>query len=465
MKKRIFGRLTVIALTIALAMGLCVPSAFAAVNSGDCGTGVRWTFESSSGTLTISGRGAMKDYSYYSPAPWADLYRSIRKVTVGEGVTKIGSYAFYEGRRESEYESLRSLSLASTVESIGNYAFYECSALSSVALPAGLTSIGEYAFGDCKGLRTVTGLDSVTDLGRFAFSECETLSSADLSERLTAIPEGAFEDCAALRSVSFPAGLVSIGAEAFEGCAGLTAAELPEGLSVIGDGAFEGCAGLRTVTVPETVTSLGRGAFEECVGLETINYNAADAKVDVYYYGEYEPPFGDCYGVRSLVIGDGVRSIHSHAFMGLRNLTSLTLGVGLREIGERAFYGCVSISDVYYGGSASDWRAVTVDPGNDSLASARFHYEGGSAAPDPDKPDKPVIPAGAEVTVDTVTAAPGGRVTVPVRISGNPGLATFNLQMNFDRTRLTPVSVDKGAVLTAGTLTSNIQQGEDKFLA
>lgn len=67
----------------------------------------------------------------------------------------------------------------------------------------------------------------------------------------------------------------------------------------------------------------------------------------------------------------------------------------------------------------------------------------------------------ADVTVGTATTRGGETVTIPVSIANNPGIAGFNLTINYDKTKLTPLSIEKGNALTGGTLTSNIQQGGD----
>lgn len=45
--------------------------------------------------------------------------------------------------------------LGEGVQKIGKYAFYSCSNLLSVILPSSLTSIGGYAFQDCTGLKEI----------------------------------------------------------------------------------------------------------------------------------------------------------------------------------------------------------------------------------------------------------------------------------------------------------------------
>jgi len=56
--------------------------------TGTCGTDVNWTLYR--GTLTISGTGAMKNYTA-SPFPT----EHVKKIVIEDGVTAIGQYAFY----------------------------------------------------------------------------------------------------------------------------------------------------------------------------------------------------------------------------------------------------------------------------------------------------------------------------------------------------------------------------------
>ncbi|MGN1098351.1 MAG: cohesin domain-containing protein, partial [Clostridia bacterium] len=63
--------------------------------------------------------------------------------------------------------------------------------------------------------------------------------------------------------------------------------------------------------------------------------------------------------------------------------------------------------------------------------------------------------------VGEVSAKAGEYVDIPVTITENTGVAGFNVQLDYDKTKLTPVSITQDSALTAGTLTSNIQQGGD----
>ena len=68
-----------------------------AATSGSCGvTGadVRWSFDTGTGTLTISGTGAMMSFEKSRECPWYTYANSITKVVVSSGVTSTGDSAF-----------------------------------------------------------------------------------------------------------------------------------------------------------------------------------------------------------------------------------------------------------------------------------------------------------------------------------------------------------------------------------
>ena len=90
----------------------------------------------------------------------------LKHITIGNGITAIGDYAFYNCK------ALKSVTIPDSVTSIGGYAFYNCKALESVTIPDSVTSIGGYAFYDCGALESITIPDSVTSIGGGAFSAC-----------------------------------------------------------------------------------------------------------------------------------------------------------------------------------------------------------------------------------------------------------------------------------------------------
>jgi len=180
------------------------PGSTVVIGSGVCGAqgdNLSWKL-TDDGTLTISGTGAMKDYTWEDPAPWSDAKRndlllkigyasvddfydaamsgmvsiedcvkvfvgddSFQKyhVVIEEGVTTVGAYAFY-----SMDATIGSVSLPSTMRSIGESAFQRADFL-HIDLPEGLEKIGDGAFSSVP-LEEIIIPSSCTEIGSGAFS-------------------------------------------------------------------------------------------------------------------------------------------------------------------------------------------------------------------------------------------------------------------------------------------------------
>ena len=243
---------------------MLLPMAANADYSGTCGDNLTWTYVESIKTLTISGTGQMKNYNSSSSLPWYSFRSSIQKVIIHDGVTSIGSDAFYY------CSSLTSVTIPNSVTSIGNCAFYECSGLTSVNIPNSVTSIGGMAFYNCSGLTSVNIPNSVTSIGDYTFYNCSGLTSVNIGNSVTSIGEYAFCGCSGLTSVTIPNSVTSIGNSAFSGCSGLTSVTISNSVTSIGNSAFRGCRGLTSVTIPNSVTSIGGSAFYGCSGLTDV---------------------------------------------------------------------------------------------------------------------------------------------------------------------------------------------------
>ena len=158
----------------------------------------------------------MPDYDDYSnKAPWRIYQDKIEKVVIKDGVTNIGSYAFYY------CENLTSVTIPNSVTNIGNAAFWG-SGLTSIEIPNSVTSIGDGAFGSCSGLTSITIPNSVTNIGNAAFASCSGLTSIEIPNSVTSIGVGAFASCSGLTSVTIPSSVTSFGRYAFYGCSGLS---------------------------------------------------------------------------------------------------------------------------------------------------------------------------------------------------------------------------------------------------
>ena len=183
-------------------------------------------------------------------------YRIVKHVTIVEGVTSIGEYAFsdYIGSEASgNYVALESITLPSTLTSIGPRAFVKSSCLKSIAIPAGVTSIGESAFANCSALESVNIPAGLTDVGNDAFMYCTKLTN-----------------------VTFEAGAKTLGAyEMFASCTALTSVTIPDGVETIAERTFRWCSALAEVTIPRSVESIGNMAFNN-TALATVHVEARD---------------------------------------------------------------------------------------------------------------------------------------------------------------------------------------------
>lgn len=97
------------------------------LGAGDCGNGVSWAV-SIDGILTVSGTGAMEDYSA-GTAPWAAYADSIVEAVVKQGVEHIGNFAF------ANCPALKSITIGNSVQTIGKSILSGCSSLEAAAIP------------------------------------------------------------------------------------------------------------------------------------------------------------------------------------------------------------------------------------------------------------------------------------------------------------------------------------------
>lgn len=151
----------------------------AATYSGSCGTNATWSYNTINYKLTISGSGAMTNYTSSSPAPWDSYKKSILTISIANTITSIGDYAFANCTKAAL------VSIGTGVKSIGSNAFRGCSFLSSVTIPNGVTTIGDAAFYNCTSLVYVSIPNSVTRLGSQAFYGCTKLTWISIPNSVT----------------------------------------------------------------------------------------------------------------------------------------------------------------------------------------------------------------------------------------------------------------------------------------
>ena len=182
-------------------------------SSGVCGDNLKW--EIANGVLTISGTGAMTEYSTQLPTPWQARSREITKVVIQNGVTSLSHKVC------CQFENLTQVTIADSVQSIGSQAFLGCERLESIRIPQGVTTIGDFTFQNCYRLREVSLPDSVTLIDMDAFENCTSLKTIAIPGSVEWVGESSFKGCTSLESVTIGDGVQKIGFKAFGGCGSL----------------------------------------------------------------------------------------------------------------------------------------------------------------------------------------------------------------------------------------------------
>lgn len=354
MKKRLLSMILAVSMMLTF-LPVGAVTAFAEDSEWNCGVNtsniVTAHFDSASGTLTFSGEGAMENYqTMHFVAPWKEISNQIKKIVIENGVTSIGSNAFYQC---SDMQATLDLSDSKALTSIGNNAFYGCKKLTgSLEIPDSVTEIGAEAFLDCNNLsgnfELPEGLQSV---GNDAFYNCYNLTGGlKLPDTVTSIGTGAFYNCANLDGyLVLSSSLTKIPKIAFNNCVNLKVEDklvIPSSVTVIEDAAFARCSSLTgDLEIPDTVTSIGNNAFYGCSSLN--GYLTLPSQLTVIP----SCAFWNCSQLKvqgGLKIPENVKSIGWGAFRGCAQLKgSLTLPKDIESIGRQAFYDCTGLTGTF----------------------------------------------------------------------------------------------------------------------
>ena len=235
-------------LTFVMAFSL-LPALNSNAASNKCGDNATYTLDAN-GTLKLNGSGDLYDFEIkkvngYNTVntPWYTSMSKIKKVVVGEGITRIGNNAFNSCNNITEVV----FSDKGNLKSIGVSAFSYCTRITSINCPAGLVSIGKAAFYCCSALTTVTFPASLKTIAAYAFYRCD------------------------LRSVYLPAGVVTIGEQAFRSNYHLVKCTGGAGLQTIGVWAFAHCNRLSNfVITSKKLKKISKGAFVCCSSLKNV---------------------------------------------------------------------------------------------------------------------------------------------------------------------------------------------------
>lgn len=157
------------------------------------------TITTSGSTLTVSGNGAMADYSYSDATPW--ISDAITTIVIEDGVTHLGAYAF-------PAENATSVTIPVSVTSIGSYAFYGCSNMTNIYYAGSPNDWASITFAD---YRANPFVNSSISSRKFYFNGCNVgTQMLTFLPGLTEIKDHAFYN-AKITDINIPGTVERIG--------------------------------------------------------------------------------------------------------------------------------------------------------------------------------------------------------------------------------------------------------------
>ena len=317
--------------------------------SGTCGgegdgSNIKWSLDTDTGVLKFEGTGKMANYGPDGafPSPWYFKYTdNIRSVEIGEGITSIGSCAFYR-----------------------------CVNLASAVIPEGVTTLGDSAFSACWSLKEIYIPSTVEKIGTRTFSWFVGLEKITVSEN---------------NPVFHSDGNCIIETATKTLLTGCNTSVIPTDGSVtaIGDNAFSGCKGLSSIVIPDCITSIGECPFVFCNSNLTVIFPAGSASyIHDVKYNRNNNCFIDTTTKKLIAICENsviptngsVTSIGERAFAYVPELPSINIPSAVTQIDAGAFSGS-SFEKVFF--LSSD---VAIDDGADIPASTVIYGDAGSTA-------------------------------------------------------------------------------------
>lgn len=317
--------------------------------SGKCGgegdgSNITWSFNTDTGLLKFEGTGKMANYGPDGafPSPWYFKYTdNIRSVEIGEGITSIGSCAFYR-----------------------------CVNLASAVIPEGVTTLGDSAFSACRSLKEIYIPSTVEKIGTRTFSWFVGLEKITVSEN---------------NPVFHSDGNCIIETATKTLLTGCNTSVIPTDGSVtaIGDNAFSGCNGLSSIVIPDCITSIGECPFVFCNSNLTVIFPMDSAS---YIHDVQSNYYNNCFidtttkkliaiCENSVIPTNGsVTSIGERALSYVPELPSINIPSAVTQIDAGAFSGS-SFEKVFF--LSSD---VAIDDGADIPASTVIYGDAGSTA-------------------------------------------------------------------------------------
>lgn len=232
-----------------------------------------------------------------------------------------------------------------TVSAIGESAFAGCLTIQTLTVPEGITEIGDYAFECCEYLTQATLPASLRTLGKGAFSGNVMLETVTIPEGITSICDGAFFYCKHLGEITLPDSLETVGEFVLAECGALREAHIGKNLKKLGARMFWGDMSLQSVTVPDTLTEIGELAFYNCEMLSGFDIPASVTEIGRY-------AFRSCGSLTEITVP--VKTVREHTFYGCYSLEKITLTDNVETIEPFAFANTACADEFFIPASVKD---------------------------------------------------------------------------------------------------------------
>ena len=341
------------------------------IETGKCGDNLTWTFEKTTGTLTISGKGDM--YRYYDVSsdycddgdfPWNHIRKDIKEIIVDDGVTQVCDFSF------ANCTNLTSVTFPKTLDEIGAFSFENCTSLTNVSILGYNTGIEKRAFFGCKNISKLILGDGVKSIGEYAFGDCNSLMEITVGDNITGVGKNPFAGSAWCDNIdNWKDGVLYLGNYLIKVDSENISDEytIKTGTRVIASEAFINCNKIKKINFPDGLVNIGSRAFYQCYNLQGIDIPSSVSNIGAYaFYG--------CSQITSVTIPKGITHISDGVFWWCCNLTTVTIPQSVTYVGLGSFCDCDNIKDVYYYGTEEEWKAIVRDAGNDIFgANVHFH--------------------------------------------------------------------------------------------
>ena len=201
----------------------------------------------------------------------------------------------------------------------------------------------------CAKVRAVVIEEGIMTVPDKLLFNMETVESVRLPEGLRRIGDGTFEDCGLKGELVLPERLTEIGDYAFSRCKGVEGVQFPKSLRRIGEWAFADCGLKGKLVLPENVQEIGEAAFQSCYKIKHVTVLCDGKGIDRDAFSGCSGYDIDGYGIESVVLGDGVKTVTLHEIC----------VSGLKEL-----YVSASVEDFLGSGHLDHDTKVTIAEGN-----------------------------------------------------------------------------------------------------